>query len=54
MHGWATFWAGVIIVSLAAFTGLAVVVTIGGWRDLLALLKHDSKPENPDRKSLVD
>jgi hypothetical protein len=54
MHGWATFWAGVIIVSLAAFTVLAVVVTIGGWRDLLALLKHDSKPENPDRKSLVD
>jgi hypothetical protein len=54
MYGWATFWAGVIIVSLVAFTGLAIVVTIGGWRDLLALLKHDSKPENPDRKSLVD
>ena len=54
MNGWATFWAGVIIVSLVAFTGLAIVVTIGGWRDLLALLKHDSKPENPDRKSLVD
>ena len=53
MESWANFWAAVIILALTAFAILAVVVTIGGWRDLMALLKRDSQPaekDNPLRK----
>lgn len=38
MSAWASFWSVVLIVSLGGFAVLAVVVTVGGWRDLRAML----------------
>lgn len=35
---WVTFWGGLLVASLALFAALAVVVTIGGVRDLRSML----------------
>lgn len=42
MDFWVTFWAVVLVVSAALFAYLAVVVTIGGLRDIVVWL---SDPE---------
>ena len=39
---WVHFWTVVLVVSLVMFSGLAVVVTIGGFRDIVVWL---SDPE---------
>jgi len=38
MEGWVLFWAIVLGVSLSGFTVLALVVTVGGWKDLRKML----------------
>ena len=43
MNGWASFWTFVIIITVTAFALLAIVVTIGGFRDLKILLRKDEK-----------
>jgi len=46
MDSWIRFWAVFLGTSLAGFTLLAIVVTVGGWRDLremLAELKRRSE-----------
>jgi hypothetical protein len=40
MNLWITFWAWVIVGSMAAFAILAVVVTIGGWGDLKVMFSR--------------
>jgi len=39
---WVHFWTVVLVVSLVMFAGLAVVVSIGGFRDIVVWL---SDPE---------
>jgi hypothetical protein len=47
MEFWALVWTLVLALSLGGFAVLAVVVTIGGWKDLRELLadlrKRDSR-----------
>ncbi|MFT5049987.1 MAG: hypothetical protein ACI8QZ_001380 [Chlamydiales bacterium] len=38
MDFWIRFWAIVLIASASGFALLAVVVTVGGWRDLRGML----------------
>ena len=40
MDAWAIFWGVVLLASLATFAIVVVVVTIGGFRDLRAMLKN--------------
>ncbi len=45
MDGWTLFWAIVLGASLTGFSVLALVVTLGGWKELkelLAKLKRES------------
>lgn len=39
MNFWEPFWQLVFIVSVIAFAGLAIVVTIGGISDIRAMLR---------------
>ncbi len=39
MGFWTVFWAALLAVALTIFAGLAVVVTIGGFFDVKALLR---------------
>ena len=39
MDGWAIFWGLVLLISFCMFAVLAVAVTIGGFRDMLALFR---------------
>lgn len=48
MEAWSTFWAAVLGLSLASFLLLAVVVTIGGWKDLRAMLAELSRRSGED------
>ena len=50
MNTWATIWAGVILAALSAFACLSLVVTIGGFRDLVMLLKRESRRTKQGRK----
>jgi hypothetical protein len=46
---WATIWAVVLVVTLVLFAVLAVVVTIGGFKDVLAMFRElDAQHEQPD------
>lgn len=47
MSAWATFWSVVLIASLAGFAVLAIVVTVGGWRDLRAMLRELGERRRP-------
>ncbi len=39
MEFWISFWAVLLVVALTIFAALAVVVTIGGFFDVKALLR---------------
>jgi len=39
MQFWTAFWAALLVVALTIFAGLAVVVSIGGFFDVKALLR---------------
>ncbi len=39
MQFWATFWGLLLLASITVFAVLAVAVTIGGFRDTLALFR---------------
>lgn len=43
MSAWALFWMVVLVASLVGFAALAVVISIGGWRDLRAMLAELSE-----------
>jgi hypothetical protein len=44
MNFWIGFWTAVLIFAVASLTGLAFVVTIGGFFDVKAMFKSiDSK-----------
>lgn len=46
MSSWASFWGWTLGVSLVLFAAIAIVVTIGGFRDirdLLAQAGHDDE-----------
>ncbi len=47
MNPWATFWGIVFLLAFGSFAILAVVISIGGFGDLRALLKKliHSRPE---------
>ena len=38
MNGWAMFWGSVLAIGLVVFAGLAIVVSIGGYRDIRVML----------------
>lgn len=40
MSFWEFFWAALLIFGLAIFTGLAVVVAIGGFADIRAMFRN--------------
>lgn len=40
MSGWILLWKICLIVAMILFSGLAIVVTIGGARDLRRLFEH--------------
>tara|TARA_B100001123_G_C14596011_1_gene743966 strand:- start:390 stop:539 length:150 start_codon:yes stop_codon:yes gene_type:complete len=48
LNGWASFWTFVIIITVAAFALLAIVVTIGGFRDLKILLRKEEKTDDSE------
>ena len=55
MSFWEVFWQVVLLVSLVAFAGLAVVVAIGGFGDIRSMLrKIDKRHETTDSKSASD
>ena len=43
MSFWEVFWQVVLLVSLVAFAGLAVVVAIGGFGDIRSMLRDIDK-----------
>ena len=50
MTFWVACWTIVLVVALSLFAGLAVVVGIGGWQDVRALLRtigaqHDASAD---------
>lgn len=49
MEFWQGFWTVLLVVSLTAFAGLAVVVSIGGFFDVKALFKR-LEDQHRDRK----
>ncbi len=40
MAFWISFWAAVLGLGIAAFTVLAVVVTVGGFADVKAMFRN--------------
>lgn len=48
MGFWPTFWGVVLAASLLGFAALAIVVTVGGWRDLRAMLRELGKRRGPE------
>lgn len=42
MNGWMWFWTIFLVISIAIFATMAVVVTIGGFRDMRTMLKRIS------------
>jgi len=48
MDSWAIFWGWLLIIVLVIFAVLAVVVTIGGFFDVKALLKTMEKQHDED------
>ena len=53
MEFWMLFWKVVFIVTLLLFAVLAVVVTIGGFKDIIALFRAMDKENQKldDRES---
>ena len=45
---WATFWGWTLGISLVLFAVIAVVVTIGGYRDIRSLLEKDGDEGDSD------
>ena len=43
MSFWEIFWQVILLVSLVAFAGLAVVVAIGGFGDIRSMLRSIDK-----------
>ncbi len=48
MSGWATFWAVTLLAALILFAVVAVVVTIGGVRDIKFLLANIQQRHGAD------
>lgn len=53
MNFWESFWPWVLGISVVAFSGLAIVVTIGGISDIRAMLRsieqnHSANTESSD------
>ena len=48
MDTWAIFWAVVLIVVLIIFTGVSIVVGIGGFADVKALFRDIDKQHDED------
>jgi hypothetical protein len=40
MNGWAWFWSIFLLASIAVFAAVAVVVAIGGFRDVRTMLQR--------------
>jgi len=54
MDYWIGLWTAVLVLGLGIFIGLAVVVTVGGFRDIRALFRrieqqHADAGEDPPR-----
>jgi len=48
MDAWAIFWAVVLIVVLIIFTGVSIVVGIGGFSDVKALFRDIDEQHHED------
>lgn len=48
MNAWLVFWTGTLIVVLSVFAVLAVVIAIGGYGDIQALLKSIEERHDGD------
>ena len=48
ISSWATFWGWILGTSLVLFAVIAVVVTIGGFRDIRDLLAQAGSDEEED------
>ncbi len=52
MSFWEIFWQVILLVSVVAFAGLAVVVAIGGFGDIRSMLRNiDKRHETTDSES---
>ncbi len=53
---WLWFWAAVLVLTLVFYAGLVVVVTIGGFKDIIAMFKNldrqhrESSDDDPTRE----
>ena len=55
MTFWITFWAALLILALIGFAGLAVVVSLGAFKDVLALFQSiDKQHEETERTAGSD
>ena len=54
MSGWSTFWGGLLIGTLVVFLGLAIAVSIGGFSDMMALLRPGGGTSPGDEESEAD
>ena len=55
MDAWATFWGGLLVTVLVVFAGLSIVIAIGGFFDIKALLATiDAQHESSDRDAPDD
>ncbi len=50
MAFWTTFWAVLLVVALTIFAALAVVVTIGGFFDVKALLRNIDRKHTEEKE----
>ncbi len=59
MSFWEIFWQVILLVSVVAFAGLAVVVAIGGFGDIRSMLhsidtSHETSDSTSDSDTDVD
>ena len=50
MEFWITFWAVLLVAALTIFAALAVVVTIGGFFDVKALLRSIDRKHGEEKE----
>ncbi len=48
MDGWATLWGVLFVTAMVIFAAVAVVVTIGGFSDIRAMLKRITEQHAED------
>ena len=54
MTAWLALWTGLLLVTLAAYSVLVVVVTIGGFSDMVAMFRQLDKGAQKEEAAKPD